>query len=85
MYDAIIVGAGLGGATAATFRAEDGLRVLLLDKDRVPRDKVCGDAVSGKSVEVLRRLGVVECLMQAGSLGSWGIGNAMVGGQKVAR
>ena len=73
MYDAIIVGAGPGGATAATFMAEDGLRVLLLDKDRFPRDKVCGDAVSGKSVDVLRRLGVVECLMQAGSLGSWGI------------
>jgi len=73
MYDAIIVGAGPGGATAATFMAEDGLRVLLLDKDRFPRDKVCGDAVSGKSVEVLRRLGVLECLMQAGSLGSWGI------------
>ena len=72
-YDAIIVGAGPGGATAATFMAEDGLRVLLIDKDRFPRDKVCGDAVSGKSVAVLLRLGVVECLMQTGSLGSWGI------------
>ncbi len=72
-YDAIIVGAGPGGATAAAFMAEDGLRVLLIDKDRFPRDKVCGDAISGKSVEVLRRLGVVDCLMQAGSLGSWGI------------
>ena len=72
-YDAIIVGAGPGGATAAAFMAEQGLRVLLLDKDRFPRDKVCGDAISGKSVEVLHRLGVVECLKQAGSQGSWGI------------
>ena len=69
-YDAIIVGAGPGGATAAAFMAEDGLRVLLIDKDRFPRDKVCGDAISGKSVEVLRQLGVETCLRQNGSQGT---------------
>ena len=54
MYDALIVGAGPGGATAATLMAEAGLRVLLLDKARFPRDKICGDAVSGKSIGVMR-------------------------------
>ncbi len=73
MYDAIIVGAGPGGATAATFMADDGLRVLLLDKARFPRDKVCGDALSGKSVDVLQQLGVLDRLTQAGSQPSWGI------------
>ncbi len=73
MYDAIIVGAGPGGATAATFMADDGLRVLLLDKARFPRDKVCGDAISGKSVDVMQQLGVLDRLAQAGSQGSWGI------------
>ena len=72
-YDALIIGAGPGGTTAATYMAEAGLRVLLLDKDRFPRDKICGDAISGKSVDVLRDLGVVERLMEVGSQASWGI------------
>ncbi len=46
MYDAIIVGAGPGEATTATCMARRGLRVLLLDKDTSPRDKICGDAIS---------------------------------------
>ena len=73
MYDAVVVGAGPGGATAAAFMADDGLRVLLLDKECFPRDKVCGDAVSGKSVDVMRQLGVAEALRAAGSQASWGI------------
>ena len=72
-YDAIIVGAGPGGATAAAFMAEQGLRVLLLDKSTFPRDKVCGDAISGKSVDVLRRLGVVDEVLTSKQVGSWGV------------
>ena len=72
-YDAIIVGAGPGGATAAAFMAERGLRVLLLDKHAFPRDKVCGDAISGKSVDVLLRLGVVEEVLTSEQVGSWGV------------
>ena len=72
-YDAIIVGAGPGGATAAAFLAEQGHRVLLLDKSTFPRDKVCGDAISGKSVDVLRRLGLIDAVMQADQVGSWGV------------
>ena len=83
-YDAIIVGAGPGGATAATFMAEAGLRVLLLDKDRFPRDKVCGDAISGRSIDVMRELGVTEQLLQADSLDSWGITFAAPSGKVVS-
>lgn len=71
--DVIIVGAGPAGATAAAFMADDGLRVLVLDQARFPRDKVCGDAVSGKSVDVLRALGVLGRVQAAGSQPSWGI------------
>lgn len=35
-YDAIVVGAGLGGLAAATTMAHDGLRVLLLERHNVP-------------------------------------------------
>lgn len=55
-YDVIIVGAGPAGATAALYCQRHGLTTLLLDKSRFPRDKICGDAISGKSLRVLRDL-----------------------------
>ncbi len=57
-YDAVVVGAGPGGAAAAAFMAREGLRVLLLDRATFPRDKICGDAISGKSMGVMRKLGI---------------------------
>lgn len=59
-YDLIIVGGGPAGATAALYAGRAGLSVLLLDKERFPRDKVCGDALSGKSVTILHELGLLE-------------------------
>ncbi|HYE96857.1 MAG TPA: NAD(P)/FAD-dependent oxidoreductase [Rubricoccaceae bacterium] len=73
MYDAVIVGAGPGGSTAAAVMARQGLRVLLLDKDTFPRDKTCGDALSGKTVDVMKRLGMIEPLLQATQIDSWGV------------
>lgn len=43
-YDAIVVGAGPAGATAAYFMAREGLRVLLLDRSPFPGAKNCGGA-----------------------------------------
>ncbi len=45
-YDAIVVGAGPAGSTAARLLAEGGASVLLLDKHRFPRDKPCGGGVT---------------------------------------
>ena len=72
-YDAVVVGAGPGGATAAAFMARAGLRVMLVDKASFPRDKICGDAISGKSVDVLRRLELIERVLAAPQVKSWGI------------
>jgi geranylgeranyl reductase family protein len=55
-YDIIIVGAGPAGCAAALYAAKDGLKTLLVDKETFPRDKICGDALSGKSVTILREL-----------------------------
>ena len=41
-YDVIVVGAGPAGSTAAKFLSEEGAKVLLIDKDKFPRDKPCG-------------------------------------------
>ncbi|MCX6772265.1 MAG: geranylgeranyl reductase family protein [Candidatus Micrarchaeota archaeon] len=64
-YDVIIVGGGPGGSTAASFLAKKGRKVLLLDKEKWPRDKTCGDAISGKSLKVLKELGLIETLEKA--------------------
>lgn len=59
-YDIIIVGAGPAGATAALYANRSNLKCLLIDKSFFPRDKVCGDALSGKSVRIMRELGLVD-------------------------
>jgi len=58
-YDCIVVGGGPGGSTAATLLSKKGKRVLLIDKETFPRDKTCGDAISGKSLSILGELGLV--------------------------
>jgi len=45
-YDAIIVGAGPAGSTAARLLANEGAKVLLLDRQKFPRDKPCGGGVT---------------------------------------
>ena len=59
-YDIIIVGGGPAGSSTAIRLAEKGYKVLLLDRQHFPRDKVCGDGVSGKSVRLLKELGLID-------------------------
>jgi geranylgeranyl reductase family protein len=59
-YDVIVVGAGPAGVSTAIYARRRGLGVLLVDKRRFPRDKVCGDGVARKSVGYLRDLGVLD-------------------------
>lgn len=61
-FDAIVVGGGPGGASAAGYLAKSGARVLLIEKEVWPRDKICGDAVGGKSLSHVEGLGVKEDL-----------------------
>ncbi|OUW78515.1 MAG: hypothetical protein CBD77_04055 [bacterium TMED217] len=62
MHDVIIVGAGPAGTSAALYANRFGLKTLLLDKYRFPRDKTCGDALSGKSVKILDDLNLIDGL-----------------------
>ncbi|MEK6791907.1 MAG: geranylgeranyl reductase family protein [Deltaproteobacteria bacterium] len=53
MYDAIVVGLGPAGSTAAYYLASAGLSVLAVDKARFPRHKSCGGCVSAKITRIL--------------------------------
>lgn len=44
-YDVVVVGAGPAGSTTAKFLAEDKINVLLIDKEKFPRDKSCGGGI----------------------------------------
>jgi geranylgeranyl reductase family protein len=57
--DAVVVGAGPAGAATAIFLAEQGLQVVLVDRARFPRDKVCGEYLSPEASRILDRLGVL--------------------------
>ncbi len=50
-FDAIVLGAGPAGSTAARHLARTGARVLLLDKAKFPRDKPCGGGVTFRADE----------------------------------
>ncbi len=52
-FDAIVVGAGPAGSTAAFRLSRAGARVLLLDRARFPRDKPCGGGLTYRAVRQL--------------------------------
>lgn len=61
-FDIIVVGGGPGGSAAASYAALAGNKVLLIEKAVWPRDKICGDAVGGKSLRHVKELGVKEMI-----------------------
>jgi menaquinone-9 beta-reductase len=56
--DVIVVGAGPSGSTTAYYLAQAGLDVLLLEKSRFPREKVCGDGLTPRGVKALVAMGI---------------------------
>ncbi|HEU5403325.1 MAG TPA: FAD-dependent monooxygenase [Terriglobales bacterium] len=55
-YDLIVIGAGPAGCAAAITAVKSGAKVLLLERGRFPRQKVCGEFVSAESLSVLEEL-----------------------------
>jgi flavin-dependent dehydrogenase len=62
--DALVIGGGPSGATAAALLARRGQRVVLVEKASFPRRKVCGEYISATPWPILDELGV------AGELGA---------------
>ena len=55
-FDAIVIGAGPAGSTAAYLMASYGFDVLMLDKNVFPRDKLCGGLVTWKTVWLIESI-----------------------------
>ncbi|HEV2047436.1 MAG TPA: NAD(P)/FAD-dependent oxidoreductase [Chthoniobacterales bacterium] len=60
IVDVAIVGGGPAGSTCAAFCAAAGLRTVLVEREKFPREKVCGDCINPACWPVLRRLAVLE-------------------------
>ena len=67
-YDVIVIGAGPAGTAAAMLLAQVGRRVLLLEKSRFPRHKLCGEFITPEALGVFDRLGVRERMFEAGAV-----------------
>lgn len=57
-YDAIVIGAGPGGASAALSLAQQGRSVAIIERAEFPRRKVCGEFISAVNLALLDRLGI---------------------------
>ncbi|MBA3524904.1 MAG: geranylgeranyl reductase family protein [Geodermatophilaceae bacterium] len=79
--DVIVVGAGPGGSTAGHYLAQAGLDVLVLEKSSFPRDKVCGDGLTPRSVKSLIDLGV-DTSTEAGWIRNKGL-RVIAGGHRL--
>lgn len=56
-YDVIIIGAGPAGNVAAILCARSGLRTLIIERNILPREKVCGGGLTFKTIQILREVG----------------------------
>jgi geranylgeranyl reductase family protein len=61
-YDVIIVGAGPAGSTLGWRLASAGVKTLVLDGARFPREKVCGDYIEPRGLRLLDKMGCLQTL-----------------------
>lgn len=72
-FDVIVIGGGPSGSSTTTFLSKAGKKVLLLDKQKFPRDKTCGDGISGRSVRMLTEMGVYPEFKNVEHLDMYGV------------
>jgi len=62
----IVVGAGPAGASLACRLAMQNFDVVLIERERFPRHKLCGEFISPECLEHFRKLGVVDEMLSVG-------------------
>lgn len=60
MFDVAIVGGGPAGSSCAAFCAAAGLRTAIFEREKFPREKVCGDCINPACWPILRRLELAD-------------------------
>ena len=60
LFDVAIVGGGPAGSVCAAFCAGTGLQTLVLEREKFPREKVCGDCLNPSCWPVLQRLNLAQ-------------------------
>jgi geranylgeranyl reductase family protein len=61
-YDVLVVGGGPAGATMGWALARRGVRVAVLERARFPREKVCGDFVEPRGLQLLDAMACLPAL-----------------------
>lgn len=61
-WEAVIVGAGPAGSSAAYFLSKLGYKTLLIEAGKLPRPKACGDGIGPRTVAFLQKIGLKEWL-----------------------
>ncbi len=64
IYDVAVVGSGPGGTSAAFYLSKLERSVVILDKEKLPRRKICGDAISQIAQKHLTEMGVLQEILE---------------------
>ncbi len=72
-FDGIVVGAGVAGSTTAALLAQQGFRILLVEKGTFPREKICGEGLMPAGADILQKLGILSQLRAQGAQAFSGI------------
>jgi menaquinone-9 beta-reductase len=78
-FDAIVVGGSIAGCATTTALAQKNLRVLLLEKASLGRDKACGEGLLPAGVASLTRLGALHLATQINAQPFYGAGFELEG------
>src|SRR5213593_644250 len=65
-----IIGGGLAGLTLGIGLRQRGIHVTIWEAGHYPRHRVCGEFISGRGLEVLAQLGLLESFVRAGAVGA---------------
>jgi len=74
-FDVCVIGAGPGGSSSAFYLAKQGKKVIILDKEKFPRRKYCGEAYPVRAQSHLKKMGIFQEILDNNE-GNW----AAIGG-----
>lgn len=58
--DVLIIGGGPAGSALAFYLAKQNIKVIVIEAQKFPRDKICGDGVSPIALAELSRIGITD-------------------------